>query len=141
MAVADLITPDEALTFLQKQEVSDVPALTTLITSASMWIENMTQRTLAVRTFSNMRVLSQTSPTLRLPVWPIDVTKPLTVKIGETAQTVWKQESDGNPAAFDVMVGSDDPFDARWGLRNHLYRRGGWISTLTWNYPGPWGPG
>jgi len=138
MAAVDLITTDEALAFLGKQEISDVPALTTHITAASMWIENMTERTLAVRTFTDMRVLSQTSPVLRLPVWPIDVATAMTVKVGGTTQTIWKQESDGDPADFDVIVGSDDPFDARWGLRNHLFRRGGWVSTFAWNYPGPW---
>jgi hypothetical protein len=139
MATQDLVTTDEALSFLQKQEPSDAPELAKIISRASSWIEQMTERALMARTFTDLRLNLGTTPLLRVPAWPIDITQPITVKVGTVVQTVWTQESDGDPASFNVIVGSTDPFDERWGLRNHFYRVGGWSSTLPWNYPGPWG--
>jgi hypothetical protein len=45
--------------------------------------------------------------------------------VGGTSQTVWKTESDGDPALKDVIVGTEDYFNPI-SVNNHLWRAGGW---------------
>ncbi len=138
MATADLVTVDEALAFLAKASANDVPVLAALVTLASSWVERITDRPLAKRAFTSLRLTGTDAPQLYVPAWPIDPDSTVTVTLDGTTLTVWRKEADGTIDNFDVIVGSDDPWDERFGMRNHLYRELGWATSGTWTEAGPW---
>jgi hypothetical protein len=136
MAAQDLVTLAEAKAFLGKTGTADDPMVMALITRASDWIEQMTDRKLAQRTYTNLRFTGPRSAKLYVPAWPIAAGSAVTVALDGTAQTVWRTEADGDPALKDVVVASDDPWDTRWGAQNHFYRAAGWDSALSWGWEG-----
>lgn len=135
MAAEDLVTISDAKTFLKLTGSVDDGKVAALITRASAWAEQIALRKLRVRAYTNLRLTGPKSEKLYLPGWPIDATATVTVKVDEATQTVWRTESDGDVDSKDVVVASDDPWDERWGTRNHLYRSLGWGSALGrfWN--------
>lgn len=135
-ATIDLVTPEEAQAFLDKEQPNDVVKVGALITYASAWLERMTDRPLASRAFTNLRLTGGEDERLYVPAWPISASATVTLTVNGTAQTVWRAESDGDLDDFDVWVGSDDPFDERTGLRNHLYRESGWLVPSDWTEVG-----
>ena len=73
-------------------------------------------RTLKKRTFTDLRVEGPCQRRELYPdAWPIDVSGTIAISVNGTAQTVWTEEADGDPATFDVMAFSD-----------HFFRRAGW---------------
>jgi hypothetical protein len=130
MPAADLVRVEDAKAFLKQTGVSDDGDLAGIITRASMWAEQLVGRPLRVRVYTNLRLTGPIGAKLYVPSWPINVTETLTIKLDEVTQTVWKTEANGDVDSFDVVVGSDDPWDVRWGTRNHLYRSLGWSSAL-----------
>lgn len=129
MAAQDLVSLAEAEEFLRTGAEESV-ALQAAITRASDWIEQLTRRKLAERTYTNLRLTGPVSTKLYPPAWPINVSQTVTISLDEVAQTVWRSESDGDVDSKDVVVASDDPWDERFGLRNHFYRWQGWASAL-----------
>lgn len=129
MAAQDLLTLAETKVFLKQTGTGNDTIVTGLITRASAWLETLTGRKLKAQTFTNLRFSGQ-GRKLYPPAWPIDATASVTVKLDEIAQTVWRSETDGDVDQKDVIVASDDPWDERFGLRNHFYRWQGWESAL-----------
>lgn len=93
----------------------------TLINRASDWVEAYCNRPFVARAYADLRLPAQCSAYLRPTATPIDITAALTVSLDGTAQTVWKSESDGDPALKDVVVVADAP-----GQPSVLYRHCGW---------------
>lgn len=135
MAAQDLVTLAEAKSFLKKSGTTDDATVATLITRASDWLEMLTGRKFKAQVFSNLRLTGPASLKLYPPAWPIDPTANVTIKVDEVAQTIWRSETDGDVDSKDVVVASDDPWDARFGLQNHFYRSAGWQSALSWGWP------
>src|SRR5919205_564253 len=106
-----LITLEEAKSWLGITGATDDAKLEDEINRASEAIEAYCDRALK-RTSAldpvTVRRSSLGTSCLRVGVGPIDVTKAVTVTIDGTAQTVWKQEADGDPDAKDVVVGYSD---------------------------------
>lgn len=136
MAAQDLISAAEAKAWLKQTGAQNDALIATLITRASDRLETLTQRKLKARTVSSARLTGPDDLKLYVPVWPIDVTATITITVDGVAQTVWRVEADGDPAAFDVVVASDDPFDNRFGQANHFRRWQGWASALGWGWDG-----
>ncbi len=130
MPTGDLVTLEEAREFLRTGSDTD-GRVVALITRASLWLEQLAQRPLAARVFTDVRLWAKTPQRVSLPAWPLDPTAAVTLSLGGTAQTVWRKEADGDPETFDVVVCSDDPWDERFGLRNYLFRSAGWTTGLT----------
>lgn len=78
-------------------------------------------RPLVEQTFTAVRFPGQRGTNLRPRATPISVADPVTLALDGTALTVWKAESDGDPADFDVVVAADTP-----GTPSHFYRACGW---------------
>jgi hypothetical protein len=129
MAAQDLVALAEAKAFLKKTGTADDAVVASLITRASDWLESLTGRKLKAQAFTDLRLTGQ-GRKLYPPAWPIDATATVTIKLDEIAQTVWRSEADGDVDQKDVVVASDDPWDERFGLRNHFYRWQGWESAL-----------
>lgn len=134
MATQDLVTVPEAKAFLNKVAAADDPKVAALITRASNIIETLTQRPLAWRAFTNLRLTGPRSRKFYPTVWPIDVTQSITIALDGIAQTIWRTEADGDPDQKDVVVCSDDPFDTRMGAQNHFFRWATWESALSWGW-------
>jgi len=120
-----IVSRAEAKSFLTLRGETNDPLVEDVINAASDLCENELNRRIVKAVYANLRVIGPAGPKLYLGASPIDIIAPLTVKVGEIAQTVWKQESDGNPADFNVLVASDVP-ESPLGVRTHLYRVGGW---------------
>lgn len=135
MAAQDLVTLAEAKEFCNQKGTTDDPLLVRHITRASDWIEQMADRKFVQRAFSNLRLSGPSGTKLYVPAWPIAIGSTITITLDAVAQTVWRTEADGDPAAKDVVVGSDDPWDTRWGAQNHFYRSAGWASAASWAWP------
>ena len=127
MVEQDLIITKEARIFLDLgTDDSNDHIIGRLITDASDWIEMMVNRKLKKRTFTDIRLTGPLSRKLYLPAWPISIADPISMTVNGKDQTVWTKESDGETKDFDVIIGSDDPGDPRFGFRNHFFRIAGW---------------
>ena len=98
-----------------------------LINRASDACETYCQRPLKQQSFSNLRYPGQRGTNLRPHATPIDVLSSIAVTLDGTALTVWRKESDGDPALKDVIVGADVPGEA-----SYLYRACGWLGATPW---------
>lgn len=140
MPLADnaLLTLDEATTYLGAG-ASDAAVIEDLINRVSDYCEGPSgaNRPLIARTFTALRYPPQWGPRLRPRATPIDVTSAVTVALDGTALTVWKAESDGDPADFDVVIGGDEP-----ATPSYLYRACGWLGCaplpIALTYTGGW---
>jgi len=103
---------------------SDV-RLEDVINSASATWELECNRPFKKTAYTDLRLSGPAGPRLYLPAAPIDITAAVTILVDEVAQTVWKQETDGDPDLKDVIVASTTPMGPL-GIRDHLYRSGGW---------------
>jgi len=86
------------------------------------------------RAYTSLRLEQRNSRKLYPLAVPISTSATLTITFDALAQTIWKTETDGDPALKDVIVASDvdDPI---W-RPNHLYRSAGWYTGSTSNpYP------
>lgn len=120
-----IVSLSEAKSFLNISGTTTDALLETVINGASDAWEKELNRPVKEATYTNLRLIGPTGPKLYLRGTPIKITDPVTVKLAGTVQTVWKAEADGDPADFDVLVMSDTP-EGPVGVRNHLYRPGGW---------------
>jgi gp6-like head-tail connector protein len=125
-----LISLQEAKDWLTITGSADDVKLEDEVNRASEALEAYCNRPLKSATYTAVRMAGPCSPTLYLKATPINIASTLTVSVNGTAQTVWKQESDGDPATFNVLVGSDDHTTVL-GQRNHLWRSLGWCATTT----------
>lgn len=123
-----LVSAAEAKSFLNIQGTSSDALLDSVINAASDMIEKELNRPVKEASYTGVRLIGPKGPKLYLRASPINISQTFTVKMNETTQTVWKQESDGDPANFDVLVGTDAP-EGPLGLRNHLYRASGWEAS------------
>lgn len=82
---------------------------------------NGANRPLVERAFTALRLEAQRTPRLRTRAVPIKTAATLTVSLDGTALTVWKEEADGDPNDFDVVVGGDGA-----GVPTFLERACGW---------------
>ncbi len=136
IAANALVTVADAKTALSGMAgSSNDPLLTNLINYASDLCEKYTERPLARQALTNVRVQGPRSLKLYPAAAPIDPTASISITFDKVAQTVWGQESDGDLDTFDVIVGSDDPYDVKNGLRNHFYRKASWLTALAWAWP------
>lgn len=128
------LKPNALLTLVEAEAwlrtgVSDNPALEEEINRVSSAIEMYCGRPLKEATYPAVRMAGNGSMTLRLKATPVKIDdlvgKPFTVSVNGVAQTLWLQESDGDPATKDVILRSTDHTTVK-GLRNHLYRSQGW---------------
>jgi hypothetical protein len=133
---ADLVTPEEAAGFLNMQP-GDFTDTAVLITRASKLCELYTHRLLAARAVTNQRLSVRRGPKLYINPFPVDPTQAVTIKVDGVTQTVWRQESDGNPDTYDVILGHDDPTDPRTGTANHFWR---FLTWDTWALGRQWEP-
>src|SRR5262245_16825679 len=122
-----LVTLDEAEAWLRTGAADD-PALEEEINRASEAIEAYCARPLTERTHTG-RVTGPTGLKLYVKAAPVKIddlgTKPVVIAVDGVLQTLWLQESDGEPGNKDVSLGSTDPMSAT-GLRDYFYRGGGW---------------
>jgi hypothetical protein len=125
-ALVDLPT---AAPYLRVTGTSDNAMIEALINRASELCENWCNRNLKQRAISAIRLRGPSWPGTRLfpRAVPIKASVAITVAIDGETQTVWRTEGDGDPAAFDVILGALDPE----GLNapDHLYRADGWDPT------------
>lgn len=133
MAVAAnaLLTLADAKSYLTIVGTGDDAKLEIIINRMADVIEGYCNRPLKEAAYA-LRLRGPDSTRLRPRAWPINITATLTIKKDGTVQTIWKQESDGNPGDFDVIVGSDFP-ELSTGQRDHLYRSSGWKPTAASN--------
>ena len=127
-----LVDRQAAKDFLRVTGSTDDLLLDTLINRASDICETWCNRPLKERVLTNVRMVGPCTPRLFLLAVPIKVTAPLTVALDGVAQTVWKDESDGDPAGFNVLVQSMHPEGSRGP--DHLYRAAGWLGTRAQPY-------
>lgn len=127
MAVAAnaLVTLANLKTFLGITGTADDAKLETVIDRCADQVELYCNRPLKEAAYSNIRLAGPERPKLYLFASPVNIVSALTVKVNDETQTIWKQESDGKPEDFDVLVGDDNPWQT-FGQRNHLWRDGGW---------------
>ena len=97
--------------------------LITLINRASAECEGYCNRPLKAQDYVS-RLPGQRGPALRPLPTPIDIDLPVTLVFGGLPLTVWKRESDGDPAGKDVIVGADVP-----GAPSFFYRAAGWVGS------------
>lgn len=134
----DLVALDEAKQFLKIPSAEHDPKIEVLITRASSWLERRCNRPLKARPYVNVRLPFPRSGKLYLEATPIDQNHAIALTVDGTAETVWQQESDGDPADFDWMIGGDGESDPRLGARNHLIRTSHWSSRYGWLSGGPY---
>lgn len=128
-----LVSLADAKTYLNIAGTSDDAKLEKVIDRASDLIEQHCQRPLKEATYTNLRLRGSDSPILRPRARPINIVSAITIKVDGTTQTIWKQESDGDPANFDVIVGSGSP-EMPNGQRDHFYRAGAWKASSSQPY-------
>jgi hypothetical protein len=75
-------------------------------------------RPLKQRTITNLRTSGPSGKHLYPEAWPIDPVATVSVMVNGVAQTLWKNEGDGDPDEKDVQV-----------YRDHFYRPLGWAPT------------
>lgn len=130
VALVELAT---ARTYLKVTGTSDDAMIEALINRASELCESWCNRNLKERAFSQVRLPGPRWPALRLypRAVPIKAVATIAVVLDGVAQTVWRAEADGDPAAFDVILGALDPE----GLNapDHFYRAGGWQAASSWS--------
>lgn len=123
-----LVTEPEAEAWL-KTGGADAAALQEEINRASEWIENYCGRPLKEATYTAIRISGYGAEKLRLKASPVKIDdlvgKPVTIAVNGVAQSLWLQESDGDPALKDVILGSSD-LTSPVGRRDYLYRSQGW---------------
>ena len=90
-------------------------AIEAAINAATLTVEDYCNRWFKERTVTAERVEGPCAVHLWLRAVPLKASAAVTVTVDAVAQTVWKQEADGLPSAFDVIARQD-----------HLYRRAGW---------------
>jgi hypothetical protein len=130
-----LLDLEQAKAFLHIRLDDQDDVIQDLINRASDFCEWWCGRPIKARAFADLRLPGQVGPVLRPPAVPIDITATLTLSIWGASQTIWKRESDGDPSAFDVIVGADvtDP-----RLRPNLFHRArGWCGGDPWGNPYP----
>jgi gp6-like head-tail connector protein len=125
LAANALVTLEEAKAWLDITGATEDSRLETEINRASEAIEGYCGRPLKAKDYTSIRLPVVESEKLYLKATPIDVSKTITVTLDGASQTIWKSETDGDPANFDVIVGSDDPVSTV-GRKNHLWRSAGW---------------
>ena len=98
------------------------------------------------RAYTSLRLEQRNSRKLYPLAVPISTSATLTITFDALAQTIWKTETDGDPALKDVIVAieqtgnyhqpvASDVDDPIW-RPNHLYRSAGWYTGSTSNpYP------
>lgn len=123
---ADLVSTQEMADFLKLGDPASFSWLQTLVTRASLVCEGLTNRKLKARAVTSLRLKARPSYRLLVDLFPIDTASTVTITVDGTAQTIWRTESDGDPATKDIIVASDDPLDTRSGYANHFYRPAGW---------------
>lgn len=130
MAVAAnaLVTLAAAKTYVNISGTTDDAKIESVIDRASDLIEQYCQRPLKEATYTTLRLRGPDGPILRPRARPINIGETITIKVDGATQTVWKQESDGDPADFDVIVGSGSP-ELPTGQRDHFWRAGGWRAS------------
>src|SRR5262245_4895842 len=128
LATNALVTLAEAKEYLRIATSESDAKLENAINRASGLIEAYCNRPLKEATYTDIRLPGICGPKFYLPATPINIAQTLTVTVNELTQTVWKQESDGDPSTFDVIVSGDNPH-ALLGQRNHLWRSCGWASS------------
>lgn len=135
MAIAAnaLVSLADAKTYLNISGTADDAKIEKVIDRASDLIEQHCQRPLKEATYTNLRLRGPDSPILRPRARPINIASAITIKVDGTTQTVWKQETDGDPADFDVIVGSGSP-ELPAGQRDHFYRAAGWKASSSQPY-------
>jgi hypothetical protein len=123
-----IVSLAEAKEFLNVKSAEQDALLETVILGATAAWENELNRPVKEATYTNLRLIGPQGPKLYLRGTPVKLADPLTVKLAGTVQTVWKSETDGDPADFDVLLMDDVP-ESPLGVRTHLYRVGGWNGT------------
>jgi hypothetical protein len=123
-----LLTLPEAKAYLRTGDSED-QAVLAAIDRASEYADTHVGRQLVKRTYTNLRLAGECSCKLYLPGAPIVTGTLGAIYVNEVVQTTWKQESDGDPGNFTVVVAADDP---RRGP-NHLWRADGWAPTSARN--------
>jgi len=124
-----IVTLAEAKAFLNISGTATDALLETVITGASDAWEKELNRPVKEAIYAALRLRAPQGPTLYLRATPVNTASPVTVSLAGTVQTVWKAEADGDPANFDVLLMSDVP-EGPLGVRNHLYRAGGWNGAV-----------
>jgi len=121
-----LLSIAEALDLLGAGTAEE-PRLELVINRACGLIERYCERPLRRAQYAR-RVRGRVATAFFLEATPVDVGTTVGVTVGTTAQTVWRTESDGNPAGFDVVVARS----AEGGplQPDHLYRRTGWWPSI-----------
>ena len=103
---------------------SDDQRIEAAINRASDLIEGYCNRPLKESTHTNLRLRGPAGCHLFLRHIPIKTSDTVSVTVDTIAQTVWRSESDGDPALFQVIVarsGDDESLTP-----DHLYRSCGW---------------
>lgn len=112
--------------FLTIENAGQEAELEAAINTASTAIEGYCGRVLKRRQFTNERIAGPLCGGMLYPTrtltFPIKLDSPITIKVNEIAQTVWRSEADGAPADFDIMA-----------RPRYFFRREGWAPTL--GYP------
>lgn len=133
LATTALLTLDEGKAALGTTGTSDDALLERAVNVASAWADFVAGRPLKARAITNLRLAGPSGRRLYLPVVPISLTATLTLTVDDTAQTVWKSESDGDPEDFDVIV-APPTLPGSTMQPDHLYRSAGW-GTSSWANP------
>ena len=110
---------------------TDTPRLEEVIGRVSTAVERHCNRPLKAATYTGLRLKGPFCAEFFLRHTPIDPAQAVTVTINGVAQTVWRSESDGDPALKDVTVARscEDPTFTP----DHLYRSCGWFGG--WGNP------
>lgn len=122
-----LVTAAQAAAFagIESASTQEEDAFTTLINRVSGMIEAYIGRRIVRHQWTNLRMRGQSSCDLLPPSAPIHIDQAISITLDGVAQTVWTQESDGDPATFDVEVAALVP-GSPWAP-DKFCRRAGWI--------------
>lgn len=131
LAANALVDVQTAKDFLKLTGTADDAMLEQLINRASDLAESWCRRPLKEKAVA-ARMRGTCSPRLPLLAVPVKVSATVTVTLDGAALTVWKQETDGDPAGFDAMLASFHPEGTRGP--DHLYRSCGWTGRGTMPY-------
>jgi hypothetical protein len=129
-----LITLADAKTFCNITGSSQDDLVTDLINRASTLAERLANRPFKERDFTNIRLAGPCDVKLFPWAIPIDTSRTITILVDGVQQTVWRTESDGDPATKDVIVASDiwdpmfrpDVFYRSLGWAPSIYQTPGW---------------
>lgn len=129
LAANALVTVARATAFcgLPTPTSAEEDAIATLINRVSGMIEAYVDRPLVRKQWTNLRLRGQQDCALYPPSAPIDIAQAIELSIDGRVLTVWKEEADGDPATFDIMVAAAFP-GSEWAP-DHFMRAAGWLGA------------